>query len=110
MATFNPSDLQLASRVVSTMKQGALEGFIADADLATSKAAIITAIRTRTGVGAGLTPKVRQDQIPRVIGLIDAVDKGYGLIGSTVFTGGSLAAVYAAVPGTWSAGGDRVTI
>ncbi len=98
MPQIHVTDYALVGSVESVLRQGAALGIIADADLATSEAAVIAAIETK---GAKLHVSYRPlvESIKKIIPFITKATGNNALV-----TGGSLANIYAVAPGTWGQG------
>jgi hypothetical protein len=92
------ADFPLVGSIESILRMGAAQGLIADADLATSEAAVLAAI---TAKGAKLHVSLHSLvlRLKQVIPLINRITGS-----TTLLTGGSLANIYAAIPGEWGQG------
>ena len=91
------SQTALFGMVESSIRGAAASGVLADADLATSVVAVKAAIDAKK---VHVSQTVQKIRAKRAIEVLPAVTGDNSLV-----TGGSLANIYAAVPGNWSAGG-----
>ncbi|HXG84762.1 MAG TPA: hypothetical protein VNI84_12130 [Pyrinomonadaceae bacterium] len=92
------SEFPLLGSVESVLRQGAALGIIADADLAGSEAAVIAAVEAK-GAKLHVTYRPLVESIKKIIPFITRTTGNPALV-----TGGSLANIYAAAPGTWGHG------
>ena len=90
-------DLPTAGSIESSLRQAATSGMVADADFATNEATTLANVATRNAI-------LRPEQIPLYYSTRAAISLGFKLLGATLMTGGSLAAIYAAVDGNWQPG------
>lgn len=98
MPTVHITETPFQGSIESSLKQAQAAGLISDADLATSLAAAIAAVRAKAS-------KVHVTQSGLVHSTVAALQAVANLPnGSALVIGGSLANIYAAVPGDWSPG------
>lgn len=90
--------MPLTGAIESTIRSGARQGFIADADLATDLATVLTNVGTRTA-GMSIT---RQPQIEALKDALRAFSRIYG--DAAGLTGGALADIYTTIAETWGEG------
>lgn len=99
MAT-HVQDQALLGSIESSLRQAAQLGLVADADLATDKATILSNIETRN---AKLIAGQEPDLFPQYLALREAIEVGCRVLGVTTMIT-DLATIYAAIDGDWQGG------
>lgn len=92
------TELPFAGSIESTLRQGEQAGLITDADLTGSEAAVLVVIDARIAK-LHVTQRALGISVKEAVKLITEATGNPALV-----TGGSLANIYAAIPGNWSPG------